>query len=185
MKITMPDGSPAEISAEEFEAVADIMGWKPVPEKPKTQGELLRAALDEAKGEAVVDGRNGEPPILTAFEAQLLPEKDDNDLPAPAKMPHHVEPTPVAHVTQAQALVIELLRHHPLGLKTKEIAEKLRWDHPKATRQTTALERGMEGMPKLVRRVPGHYRYALTKAGQRSAFKIVGQPARMREKVST
>lgn len=175
MKITMPDGSPAEISVEEFEAVADILGWKAVPEKPKTQAELLRAALDEAKGEAVVDGSNG--------DSAVVPEEDD--LPAPAKMPRHVEPTPVAHVTQAQALVIELLRHHPLGLKTKEIADKLRWDHPKATRQTTALERGMEGMPKLVRRVPGHYRYALTQAGQRSAFKIVGQPARMREKATT
>lgn len=175
MKYQMPDGSMAEMTVEEYaQLVAMGLVAKPVVES-KTQAEMLREAFDKAP----VD------PDALVMPAAEEPEPVDENLPAPAKMPRHIEMPPVAWVTQSQALVVELLRHHPLGLKTKDIAEKLRWDHPKATRITTGLERGFEGAPKLVRRVPGHYRYALSEIGRRSAFKITGQPARMREKVNS
>lgn len=211
MKITMPDGSTAEISAEEFEAVADIMGWKPVPEKPKTQGQLLREALEESKGEAVVNGRNGdlEPDLLTeartlypeAFEAQVMPDaateaekarsavvvlerpaENPPEPPGPAKMPPHIDPPPVAYVTQAQSLVVELLRHHPLGLSTKDIGVKLRWDGPRSSRITTYLTRNESGaLHPIITKVPGHKRYVLTEYGRRCAFKIVTNPSSYRE----
>lgn len=113
----------------------------------------------------------------------MLSVEVPNDLPAPAKMPRQVLPRPVAWVTELQLMVITLLRHHPEGLKTSEVATLLNWDHSKATRQTTALERRDNGLPQLVERYGKGYRYRLTSYALTASYKITTQPARMRDRV--
>lgn len=197
MKFTMPDGSTLETeNPAEIEQVSRLMGWK-APEK--THADLLRDALAEAK-----PGRNelANPPgpetrqwlrddaAVMPEEAAVEPQKaavalldkPAEELPAPAKMPKHVELPPKAYVTQAQMLVVELLRHYPLGLSTKQIAEKLRWDGPKSSRITTYLVRNESGaVHPIVTKVPGHKRYVLTPHGQQVRYEIVNNPSTYRE----
>jgi len=195
MKVALADGSIAEVTVEEFEMLADTMGWRPMPEAPKTHADKLRDVLDEIRTV------NGEPKILTEAKARypeafVMPEaaesekttsavavmeRPEEDLPAPAKMPKQVELPPMAYVTQAQQLVVELLRHYPLGLSTKDIAEKLRWDATKASRITTYLVRNESGaMHPIIQKIPGHKRYVLTEYGRRVRYTVVGNPSTFR-----
>lgn len=104
--------------------------------------------------------------------------------PTPEVEAPKIETPPVAYVTQAQMCVVEVLRHHPEGLTTKKIGEKLRWEHTKATRITTHIERTLLGYARpIIERVPHHYTYRLTEFGKRAAYKVDSQPSRKREQV--
>jgi len=236
MKITMPDGSPAEVSVDEYAQLVSL-GIVAAAPKPQNQAELLRAVLAEVK--PPVEQSNewakvhlndidfstrtinllrrenittfGDLAARSASELLSLQGwRQETIVEVAAKLAHaglklkaeiptngsvmgdqdwkeeqvyRVVP-PVAYVTQAQMLVVDLLRHHPEGLKTKEIAEKLRWDHTKATRVTTHVERTLLGYARpIIERVPHHYKYRLTAFGKAAAFKIDSQPSRKREMI--
>lgn len=176
MKITMPDGSAAEVTVEEY---AQLVGLGIVSAAPKqNQAELLRAAFASAPtAEIPVNGS-------VMGDQDWKEEQAREQHLTPAVMSKKVEGPPVAYVTQTQMMVIEVLRHFPEGLKTKEIGEKLRWEHGKATRITTHMERTLLGYARpIIERVPNHYIYRLTDFGKCAAYKIDGQPSRKREMI--
>lgn len=190
MEIKLPDGSVLKTDNDaEAEMLIGLLGLRPAP---KTQADELREAIDVVKAQSYIDvyHGNGDTAVMpTMAEAEqkdveaMLSVDVPNDLPAPAKMPRQVLPRPVAWVTELQLRVITLLRHHPEGLKTSEVATLLNWDHSKATRQTTGLERRDNGLPQLVERYGKGYRYRLTSYAMTAAYKMTTQPARMRDKV--
>ncbi len=169
MIITLEDGS--ELQFEEHEAATLIeLGILP---KPKTLAEKVRDQLDEI---AAQRGQN------TEIEDESVIPDAVPEPKTPAVMPKHVELPPTAFVTQAQALIIELLRHHPLGLETKRIAELLRWTHTKTSSQMSRLMIAEAAFTEpVVEKVAGHRRYKLTDFGRRCRYEIEVRPAHRRD----
>lgn len=123
-----------------------------------------------------------EEPQRSAVAVLEKPETEKIVMPVDKPMPKQVATPPLAYVTQAQSLVIEMMRHYPLGLSTKEIAQKLRWDGPKASRITTYMVRNESGaLHPYIERIKGHKRYRLTEYGKRCKYVVVGNPSTYRE----
>lgn len=140
---------------------------------PRTApGPETREWLRDANGEATM------PHAEKSAVAVLDEPVEKIIMPVDHPMPAKITVPPTVYVTQAQKLVVELLRHHPLGLDTKGIAEHLRWEHTKASRVTTYLVRNESALAQpIVAKVPGHKRYVITDFGRKCRFQVVRQPA--------
>lgn len=190
MTITHKDGSVTVLETDaDIRLYMELTG-QIVPPKVATTAEKVAEALAAVRGvevsstpeRAVSVVVGGDNPVL---DAAVMPDSVDPEKPKVERvgpglrMPAKIDVPPTAWLTSSQHMVLELLRHHPLGLTTAEIAEKLRWNHAMATHRVSYMHRNVANNPeRLVDRIGNQYRYRISDFGRRARLEIVGQPSR-------
>lgn len=190
MKITLNDGSILELTdPEEIRLYLVLTGQVA---EPKTQADLLREAIEAASEVTPQQIESwvpqvAEPPYEHATATLLAPARVEEEAeavinaPLPIDMPSHTDHV-VIWVTPHQNRVIEVLRKHPEGLSTKEIAKALSgWPHSRASAVTTK----MSNRGNIVAKVPARKRYRLTELGHQAAYKFTDRPGNKRPHCAT
>lgn len=190
MTITHTDGSITVLETDaDIRLYMELTG-QVAPPKVQTTAEKVAEALTAVRGVSYTPESSfsvilgGDNPVV---DAAIMPESVEQTVErvGPNRlMPKRIELPPEAAVTQPQQMVLEVLRHHPEGMSTAEIAEKLRWDHSQATARISYLHlnRGLCPAP-LVEKIYGHNRYRLSEFGKKARLVIKGQPSRHRQTV--
>lgn len=182
MKYPMPDGSIAEMTVEEYAQLVEMgLIERPKPVVVKTQAQMLREAFEKGTATATIElpDEVDESTVIATGPVEVIEPTVTNGAVIEIEKPA----PPVAYVTQIQMLIVEVLKMYPEGLKTTQVAAKLRWSKTKASQRVTELERQLlNDEYAIIERDPHHYVYRLTEYGRTATYEVVVQPQRIRNK---